>query len=164
MGRLFLIAIVAGLVYGGYAIYTNITALQDPDSLRSRYEPEGGTAEMSEGQDTGTEIKTPPRSTSSEVPERHEEKEPMPVVSISDEFIQVEGWGIVKAGDELPDGAVLQAWSEKDAIVTTADGTTEKRRFRRFAEAMRDLLPAMTAAADPVPIALPWSQSDQPQK
>lgn len=152
MGRIFLIAILVGLVWGGYKVYQNVSSLSDPESLGSRYRPGDGAAlavngEIFEGQDSGANGKVVPVPTSrQDLPQK---PDPLPVLASGSDFLLIEDWDVVKAGDELPDGSVLQSWNGKEAIVTGSTGTAERRRFRRIGEAMAAVVAMAPADAAP---------------
>lgn len=149
MGRIFLVAILVGLGWGGYKIYQNITGLTDPDALASRYHAEARDGrqelpEKTEGQDSGGIIKDVlARSTGQEIGKK---VTPLPVLGHTKDFLQVEAWGIVRPGDELPDGSVIRSWSDDAALVTNEAGELERRRFRRPAEVMALAFPAVAAS------------------
>lgn len=148
MGRVFLVAIVVGLVWGGYQIYRNISGLTDPEALASRYHGDDSVAppaaaKSSEG-DSGEAVKVvPARSWSQEKPEK---AEPLAVLASTAEFVYIEAWGPAVPGDELPDGSILRCWSDGEALVTSQTGQLERRRFRRFSEAMALVAPVMASA------------------
>lgn len=138
--------IVAGLVWGGYGIYQSVTGLTDPEKLASR-----------NPQATAEQVSPPQESVVAKVAEEvvdkieHTKEEPLPVVASSADFILVEGWDIVRAGEELPDGTTLQSWTASEAVVLTTAGTTQKRRFRRALEVLASVVATGAALpADPV--------------
>jgi hypothetical protein len=135
MGKIFLMAIFAGMIYGGYGIYREVTKLSRGSA------PPAEKLEKSPPRDAAPIEKVVPAATLSQKNERSPADPPLPVVSSSSEFIQLEAWGIVAVGGELPDGSVLRSWTESDAIVQTETGTHERRRFRRFSEAMALVVP-----------------------
>lgn len=152
MGKLFLIGIVFGLIYGAYGIYGEVTKLSSPPSTVS---------EKSPGQDSAPLIKTPPVPTSEHDLAGSDTNEPLPVLSSSSDFIQVEAWGIVEAGGELPDGSVLRSWSQGEAIVMTAGGKHERKRFRRPQEVLALLAPMVSSVASSSSAAFgPWGGSE----
>lgn len=140
MGKIFLVAIFVGMIYGGYGIYREVTKLSRGSA------PPAEKLENPPPRDTGSIGKVAPEPTSRQELKRLPAESPLPVVSSSTEFIQLEAWGIVSAGDELPDGSVLRSWTESDAIVQTETGTHERRRFRRFSEAMALVVPVAAAS------------------
>lgn len=160
MGRVFLVLIVVGLVWGGYKVYQNVTGLMNGDALAHRYRGAGEAPVISEGKDSGAEIKAPVAPSSSEKVSHDRQKDPLPVVSRNHEWIQVEAWAIVRAGEELPDGSRLESWDESAAVVVSVDGRRERWRFRRPNEALA-LVAKSLATAAPVEVALPWSQESQ---
>jgi hypothetical protein len=135
MGKIFLVAIFVGMIYGGYGIYREVTKLSRGSA------PPSEKLENPPSRDTAAIEKAAPDPSSSQELKRLPVESPLPVVSSSAEFIQLEAWGIVAAGGELPDGSVLRSWTESDAIVQTETGSHERRRFRRFSEAMALVVP-----------------------
>ena len=168
MGRLFLVAIVVGLCWGGYKVYQNISGLTDGEALSSRYHP--SKEDPPEGDITRQDPPEPARmrleSPESTV-ERVEKPDPLPVQATvqaqGDSFIMVESWGVVRAGEELPDGSVLRSWSSRDALVTNPEGQLERRRFRRVSEALALLSPVMASALDGPSVAPSWPQGQKSQ-
>lgn len=148
MGKIFLIGILLGFVWGGYKLYENISSLSDPESLASRYrQGTGGSVptnvETGEGHDSGATGKAAPVPTSRQ--DLSQKADALAVLASGVDFLLIEHWEVVKVGDELPDGSVLQSWNCKEAFVTGETGTTERRRFRRVGEA----LAAVVAMAPP---------------
>jgi hypothetical protein len=135
MGKIFLGLIVLAGAYGAWSVYSNISKLTNPAERKTVTKV---LPENLEGQDTGREIKRALASSSSE------KTEPIPVLSSNHEWIQIEAWGIIEAGDQLPDGSKLESWDEKGAVVLTSRGR-EHRRFRTFLEAMAKMAPAAAA-------------------
>jgi hypothetical protein len=141
MGKIFLIAIVVGLAYGAYGIYGHISGLTNPEPVKlEAVEPVARPSVEPEGEDSGQARKAAPVASSSE------KIEPLPVLSSNHEWIQIEAWGIIGPGEELPDGAKLESWDKSAATVVTPAGNRERRRFRTFAEAMSKILPAVASA------------------
>lgn len=145
MGKIFLCLILVALLYGGYAIYRNISEVTSPEGLRNRYKPEELASESSRGPEDGQNKDVAPSKRDLVSANIEAQKEPLPVVASSGEFIQVEGWDIVRAGGLLPDGSILRAWNHLEAMVTAPNGRTEVRRFRRWQEAMHDLVPVASS-------------------
>lgn len=144
MGKLFLVGIVAAAIYGVWGISGHIHRLTNP-------QPAQAVSVEAEGKDSGPLIKTPPVASSSEKITVDHKDEPLPVVSSNHEWIQIEAWGIIGAGDPMPDGATLESWDKWGAVVRTLSGELERRRFRTFAEAMAKIVPAVAAGALPGP-------------
>lgn len=163
MGRIFLLLIVAGAIYGIYGIYQHVTKLTDGDKLSEYARASGGAGGNAEGQDSGEAEKVPPAPSSSEKIIVKPEKDPLPVVSSNHEWIQIEAWAIVRVGEELPDGSRLESWDETAAIVVTAEGGRERRRFRRALEVLSKLQAEPVVAAS-TSTSLPWSQAPQDQR
>lgn len=141
MGRIFLLAIVAAGIYGAYGLYSNISEITKPEK---RPEAERAAAPVSvkaEGEDSGAAIKEVPVESSSE------KKDPLPVLASNCQWLQIEAWAIVRKGDPLPDGAILESWDKWHATVVTEAGIREKRRFRTVGEALAKLVPVAPVAA-----------------
>lgn len=156
MGRIFLLLIVCGAIYGGYGLYQNLQDVTDSQRLTAK-------ARQLSGQDSEPVSSEPP-VISEPTPDQsilHKpEHEPLPVVSCNHEWVQIEAWAILRVGGELPDGSRLESWDETAAIVVTLEGRRERRRFRRPMEVLSKL------EADPVlavsqSTALPWSPGQQ---
>ena len=138
MGRIFLLLIVAGAIYGGYGLYQNFQDMTDSERLAAK-------ARQSSGQDRQVQPDEP-----EPVPESKPEQaivhkvhtpdvEPLPVVSSNHEWVQIEAWAILRVGGELPDGSRLESWDDTAAIVVTFEGKRERRRFRRPMEVLSKL-------------------------
>jgi hypothetical protein len=163
MGRIFLLLIVAGAIYGGYGIYQHLTKLTNPDKLSEYARTSGGASGDAKGQDTGEVEKEPPAPSSIEKIEAIAQKDPLPVLSSNHEWIQIEAWAIVRVGQELPDGSRLESWDETAAVVVTVEGARERRRFRRPLEVLSKLQAEPVVAASSS-TSLPWSQGQQDQQ
>lgn len=140
MGRIFLVLIVCGAIYGGYGLYQNLQDVTDSERLSAK-------ARHLSGQDQEAASQAP-RGIASPTPEQsvvHKpEHEPLPVVSSNHEWVQIEAWAILRVGGELPDGSRLESWDDTAAVVVTLEGRRERRRFRRPMEVLSKL------EADPV--------------
>jgi len=156
MGRIFLVMIAVGLVWGGYQVYSNITGLTDGEALSKRYQGSQSSAPEQASQ-VNTQAEKEPVSVTPEKKEEVDEwaKDPLPVVSKNCEWLQIEAWTIVRAGEELPDGSRLESWDESAAIAVTTDGRRQRLRFRRANEALA-LVAKTIASTATAEVALPW--------
>lgn len=142
MGKVFLVGIVVGAIYGIWGISGHIHRLTTP-------QPAQAVSVAPEGQDSGPPIKAAPVASSSEKITVDYKDDPLPVVSSNHEWIQIEAWGIIAPGDPMPDGSTLESWDKWGAVVRTLSGELERRRFRTFAEAMAKIVPAVAAGTVP---------------
>lgn len=139
MGRIFLVLIVVGALYGGYSIYSSVSRMTTPPEPKTAERARPAASVEPEGQDSGQSIKVPPVASSSQ------KNEPLPVLASNHEWIFVEAWGMVESGEELPDGSTLESWTGKEAVVVQATGEREKRRFRRPMEVLSKIAPVVAA-------------------
>lgn len=153
MGRVFLVAIVGAAVWGGWKVWENIQRVTHPHAP-----PVAAASEIPEGQDTGALKKTSLAPSSAQVSEVHHEKAPLPVLSSCSEWILVESWAVVRVGESLPDGSVLESWDASAATVCTLEGRRERRRFRRIGEALAAVVPTNSVASAAQPVGFsPWA-------
>lgn len=132
MGKIFLLLIVVGLIYGGYSIYSNISDLTNSDKLKSRYQGEQPPLQG--------KVSPPQKAAVVEkIKEIHSsfiESKPLHVLASSQDYLLIEAWGIVRSGEALPDGTILRSWAAKEALVSWPDGKIERRRFVRANEVL----------------------------
>lgn len=156
MGRIFLLLIVCGAIYGGYGLYQNLQDVTDSERLTAK-------ARQLSGQDaepTSSEPPAIPEPTPEQSVVHKPEHEPLPVVSSNHEWVQIEAWAILRVGGELPDGSRLESWDETAAVVVTLEGRRERRRFRRPMEVLSKLESDPVLAASQS-TASPWSPGQQ---
>ncbi|MBU3666658.1 MAG: hypothetical protein FGM15_12395 [Chthoniobacterales bacterium] len=159
MGRVFLVAIVVGLLWGGYKVYQSITGLTDGEKLAHRYEKADRVREKP------VEPKMPEDSPPvPPAPPAAPHKEPLAVLAACSEFLLVEAWGIVRSGDQLPDGSSLLSWTSRDAVVTQPDGSPGRLRFRRPAEAMAEFERSLSDGSRPAAFASLTGAEEQSKK
>ncbi len=127
MGKIFLLLIGVGFVWGGWRLYGVISEVTHPELPTARVHSAELPRESVTKQPEPVQIEAAARA------------EPLPVVASTAEWIQVEGWGIVRPGQSLPDGVILRSWSAEEALVSDTAGRSQRVRFRRFGEALRDL-------------------------
>lgn len=142
MGKVVLIFIAAGMFYGVATIWSKWserTSVAAPA-------PAVADREKPEGQDSGSVEKTLPARSWAQVSEPEVESEPVAAVASSEEWLLIEGWGFVRKGEELEDGAILEEWNHRRVVVRTDQGK-ETRRIRRPLEAVADLVTAVAASA-----------------
>jgi len=142
MGKAILVLIVVGLTYGVMTIWS---------SWKSRTTPPAPVAvadthrENAEGEDSGQPIKVAPAPSSSEDSEADPEKEPLPVVAVARDFIVLEEWGIVRQGDYLEDGSVVQGWDHRHVTVEL-EGVRERRRVWNQLKVLAERMAATASA------------------
>jgi hypothetical protein len=127
MGKIFLLLIGVGFVWGGWRLYGVISEVTQPVAPTARIQSAESARESVRKEPEPVQIEAAPGA------------EPLPVVASTAEWIQVEGWGMVMRGQTLPDGVILRAWSAEEALVSDSAGRHQRVRFRRFGEALRDL-------------------------
>ena len=127
MGKIFLLVIVVGFVWTGSRLYGLFSQVTDPAAP---------TARLESGEPSREIVRREPEPVQSEAVAC---ADPLPVLASTAEWIQVEGWGIVRPGQSLPHGVILRSWSAEEALVSDSAGRNQRVRFRRFSEALRDL-------------------------
>jgi hypothetical protein len=118
MGKIFLILILSAGLYGGYAMYSNITKITSPKKTSDPTEP------------IVQRVKAKVREIEDEIVG----ESPLNVYAIGHDFILVESWGIVRVGELLPDGSTLRSWASTECLASLSDGTLQRFRFARFGE------------------------------
>lgn len=111
-GRIFLLVVIAGLVWGGMRVYEVINETTSPKAFAGAPKETGEQAKPA-----STPRATPPRSES----ERHVE---IVVLASTADGVLVEAWGWVQRGGRLPGGLQLHEWHPGELVVSGKDGRT----------------------------------------
>lgn len=144
MGKIFLIAIAAGIVWTGSVIWSwfQVEPRETPEVITPAPEVTGSRIarpiqEDAQGNEGSSSVATD---------ESRDEWLPWPVLARSEEWVFIEGWGKVQKGGELPCGGTLEGWSDRNLIVRTDQGK-QPQRIRNVLQALKEVAGTLATAA-----------------